>query len=79
MNLIDLIQTEVGKVLVSVILGLGLATLFRKSCKNKNCLVFVPPDMDTLKDDVYSYNGKCYKYQQRSVNCDPTKVRVSHK
>jgi len=79
MNLIDLIQTEVGKVLVSVILGLGLATLFRKSCKHKNCLVFVPPEMDTLKDDVYSYNGKCYKYQQRSVSCDPTKVRVSHK
>ena len=28
-----------GRILISVLLGLGLATLFRKVCKDRKCLI----------------------------------------
>ena len=34
-----LLNTEVGQRIVSIILGLGLASIFRKVCSNNNCLV----------------------------------------
>lgn len=76
MNLLNLVQTRFGKYVISIMLGLGLASIFRRSCKNKQCLVFVPPNMETLKDDIYEYNGKCYKYESHSVACDKAKTLV---
>lgn len=76
MNLLNIVQTKFGKYVISIMLGLGLASLFRKNCTHKKCLVFVPPDMETIKDDIYSYNGKCYKYKSSAVKCDVTKTVV---
>ncbi len=38
MHLSKFFHTTTGKYLMSIILGLGLASLFRKVCKDKNCL-----------------------------------------
>lgn len=76
MNLLNLVQTQFGKYVISIMLGLGLASIFRRSCSNKKCLMFVPPDMTTLKDDVYEYDNKCYKYKSHAVKCDKSKTMV---
>ena len=36
--------------LMSVILGLGIASLFREVCKNKRCIEFHAPPLEELKD-----------------------------
>jgi hypothetical protein len=76
MNLLNIVQTKFGKYVISIMLGLGLASIFRRSCSNGKCLMFVPPDMATIKDDVYEYNNKCYQYRPHSVKCDKTKTIV---
>ena len=43
MNFKRLFHSEVGKNIISIILGLGLATLFRKVCHDKNCIRFNGP------------------------------------
>jgi hypothetical protein len=43
MYLRRLIYSEVGKYVMSILLGLGLATLFRKVCNDRSCLVFHAP------------------------------------
>ena len=43
MHLKRLLNTSLGKFFISVLLGLGLATLFRKACNDKNCLQFNGP------------------------------------
>ena len=43
MNFKRLINTSLGKIIISIMLGLGLATLFRKVCKDKNCITFKGP------------------------------------
>jgi len=48
-----LIYTPAGNIMISILLGLGLATLFRKSCKNRNCLVFQAPPIDKIKKIYY--------------------------
>jgi hypothetical protein len=68
------VHTETGKIIMSILLGFGLASLFRKVCKDKNCLVFHAPPLDDFKDKVYKSNGKCVKY-----NYVPTKCSINAK
>ena len=37
-NLGKFVHTKTGKIIMSIILGLGLASLFRKVCKNYDCI-----------------------------------------
>jgi hypothetical protein len=63
------LHTERGKILMSVLLGLGLASLFRKVCKDNDCLAFHAPPLDDFKDKIYKNNGKCIKYVPIATKC----------
>ncbi len=65
------VHTETGKIIMSILLGLGLASLFRTVCKDKNCLIFNAPPLDEFKDKIYKSNGKCVKYNQVATKCSP--------
>ena len=34
------VHTQTGKIIMSILLGFGLASLFRRVCKNKDCIIF---------------------------------------
>jgi hypothetical protein len=76
MYLAKFFHSETGKHMLSIILGLGLASLFRKVCKEKNCLIFKAPPLEEIKDKIYKYNDKCYKYNPISSKCDAKKKIV---
>ena len=63
-----LITGTFGKTLISILLGLGLATLFRKVCKGRNCLVFQAPKIDKIENQVFEFDDKCYKLIKRQLN-----------
>ena len=73
MHLERFIQTDTGKVLMSVILGVGLATLFKASCKDRNCLLVKAPSLEQLKDKIYKVDDKCYKFNPTQMKCDTSK------
>ena len=75
-HLSKLLHTETGKIVMSVLLGLGLASLFRSVCKGKNCRVFKGPSLEDIKNKIYKHDNKCYKYVHSSTNCDPKKKTV---
>ena len=58
-----------GKIIMSILLGFGLASLFRKVCKGNNCLSFYAPPLDEFKDKIYKHNGKCVKYTPVATKC----------
>ena len=62
MNFRRLFHSDVGKNIISIILGLGLATLFRKVCNDKNCIQFNGPIIDDIEDKTFKHGDKCYKY-----------------
>ncbi|MFM8473615.1 MAG: hypothetical protein ACKOBV_08860, partial [Candidatus Kapaibacterium sp.] len=54
---------------MSVLLGFGLASLFRTVCKDNNCVVFHAPPLDDFKDNVYKNKDKCVKYVPVATKC----------
>lgn len=70
MGLINDITTNyMGRIILSIIWGLGLATLFRKVCKGRNCIVIKAPDSNEINNNVYKFNNKCYKFKSTAVSC----------
>jgi len=69
LNLGKFVHTETGKYLMSILLGFGLASLFRTICKDQNCLIFHAPPLDNFKDKIYKNNGKCIKYNPIATKC----------
>lgn len=63
------INTPTGKIIMSILLGFGLASLFRKVCKDKNCLIFHAPPLDNFREKIYKYNNKCFKYTPIATKC----------
>ena len=71
MGLKQLLHNETGGYIISVILGLGLASLFRKACNDRTCIKFDAPSSEEIKNFVYRYNDdKCLKYTPRAIKCD---------
>ncbi len=74
---ISVIHTERGKYALSIILGVGLASLFRKVCKDRNCLVFQAPPLAEVTSSVYKHGNKCYKFTEKSTKCGIAPKSVS--
>ena len=68
-----LITGVFGRSIISILLGLGLATLFRKVCTDKNCIQFNGPVISDITDKTFKHGDKCYKYTTQSDKCDSTK------
>jgi hypothetical protein len=79
MNFKRLLDTPIGISCISIILGLGLATLFRKVCTDKNCIIFNGPVITDVQDKIYQYNDKCYQYTIEPTSCDQSKKIVDIK
>ena len=73
MNLGRLLHTKFGQLLMSVVLGFGLASLFRKVCKERSCYIFKAPDVKDIEGKIYKFDNKCYKFNSKPGKCDPTK------
>ncbi len=73
MHLSKFLNTITGKYILSILLGFGLASLFRKVCKGRNCLIFSAPPLEELEKTTYKYDGKCYKYTPVATKCEKSK------
>lgn len=62
-----------GSIVVSVILGLGLAAMFRQVCTGDGCVVVKAPSSRDVDDYVYRVGtgagAACYKYTPNTVPC----------
>ena len=69
MHLGKFIHTKTGKIIASILLGVGLATFFRKVCIGKNCVKYISPPIDELRDKTYKFNDACYTIEENNVSC----------
>ena len=76
MKIQRLLNNPLGKFIISLLLGLGIASLFRKACKDKNCITFNGPILSEFEGKIYKYNNKCYKYTTSPTTCDSKKKIV---
>jgi hypothetical protein len=73
MNFKRLLNTPLGVMFISILLGLGIATLFRKVCNDRNCIVFNGPIISEFEGKTYNHGEKCFQYSLVSDTCHPTK------
>jgi hypothetical protein len=68
----DLFNSRTGIIIISIIWGLGLSTIFRKACQGRKCQVVVynGPNPSEVKSTYYEYgNGQCYQYSPFASKC----------
>lgn len=65
----EIMNTSYGPMIISVILGLGLATLFRRVCEDKSCMVVKSPNSEEIEQYYYKIQNDCYKYTPETVEC----------
>jgi len=71
-----LINTPVGRMFISVLFGLGLATLFAKVCSDKNCLVFHGPVISEIDGKTFQFGSVCYQYELCPAQFDPMRQTI---
>jgi len=57
------------RIVICVLLGLGLASLFRGTCHGDRCIVVRAPDPDEVEGKVFRYDSGCYQFQAKMVSC----------
>jgi hypothetical protein len=75
-GMMRLLHTENGRYAISFILGMGLASLFRKICNDRNCLIFKAPPLNEVTENTYSYGDKCYTFKEKLTKCNPNNKNV---
>ena len=74
MDLSKFVRNKTGKIIMSIILGLGLATLFRQVCRDNNCTIYKAPIIN--ESDVYKFENECYSFEKISTKCNNKKKTV---
>jgi len=64
-----LFQSKLAKIILSIIWGLGISALFRKVCKDRNCIIFRAPDHKTVIDQIFGFEKSCYQFEPEIVRC----------
>jgi hypothetical protein len=80
MNFKRLLNTDIGQTFISILLGLGLATMFRQVCEGKNCLIFNGPVINEIDGKIYKFGEYCHKNKLNAVSCNATKkiIQISN-
>ena len=63
-------KNPIGKIIISILLGIGLASLFRKICREKNCTIKMAPPLKDINDKTVQIDDKCYKFQSKQSSCN---------
>jgi hypothetical protein len=67
MGIADKLKSPEGRILISIVLGLGLATVFRQTCSEGRCLVFKSPT--GINGKTYAIEDACYRYEKYATKC----------
>lgn len=73
--MLRLLHSKSGHTIISIILGFGLACLFRRICKDRECIIYTAPDFKKIKDQIFRFDEKCYKYTKSTTKCNDKPIK----
>jgi len=76
MYLDKFVHSQTGKIIMSILLGIGLATFFRAVCKGRHCRIISSPPIEEIDNQTYKFNDKCYTFEKKAINCQTNKNTV---
>lgn len=72
-NFKRVLYNPIGRILLSILLGIGLACLFHRACKDKDCIHFNGPVIQEVDKKTFEFDNRCYQYEPVPVKCDESK------
>jgi hypothetical protein len=76
LHLDKFVHSENGKIIMSILLGFGLASLFRSVCKGAGCMQFVAAPLDQIKEKIYKSGKQCVTYNPLYAKCSYKNAKV---
>jgi len=64
-----LFYTETGQLFISGLIGLSIALLFKRVCK-ENCVLYIAPKNTEIEGKIFKLEDNCYKYSTINVKCN---------
>lgn len=55
--------------LLSLILGFGIAAMFRPVCKGSECTIVRGPPLGEIRGSVYQFGSKCVEFKPKPIEC----------
>ena len=65
----DTMKSSTGCLLVSCLLGLGMATMFQRVCKDSLCYIMEGPDRAEVHKSIWKSGSACYRYTSYPSKC----------
>lgn len=73
----SILSEQFGSIMISIILGLGFASLFKRVCK-KDCIIYKVENYSKIKNKIYEWNDKCYQYEKVNTECKKEKKKKNN-
>jgi hypothetical protein len=71
MRLEKFVRSSSGRIIMSILLGFGLAAIFRPVCNGGDtCTILKAPNLEEIKDNTYKFNSKCYIFEPNAISCN---------
>lgn len=74
----EIVKSRSGVIVISILWGLALATLFQKVCKGRGCIIFNAPDVSAMKGNTFKHDSKCYQFKPETVECSGETHFIEH-
>ncbi len=79
--MLQLFETQIGRICVSILWGLALSLFFKKTCVGNKCIVITGPPVQEVINNIYAFEGEgkrkhCYKFMPLLKTCDGAEKRV---
>ena len=55
--------------LISLVLGFGIACVFRPLCKGPECVILRGPPVGEIRGAVYQFGSKCVEFEAKPIEC----------
>jgi len=65
----NILNSKEGRIILSIIWGLGLSSLFRRACKGRKCIIIKAPNIKEVENNIYKFENKCYKFSTEQSSC----------
>ena len=69
------LETRTGQVIISALLGMGIAIMFSKTCSGRNCIIVRGPNPASIEGKVYQFNNECYSFKHHMTSCNKENIK----
>ena len=66
---IAFIKTKESKIIVGILFGFAVASIFRSACYGRKCIIYKAPEKEKIVNQIHKYEDKCYTYSPIDEPC----------